>query len=231
MKIQLIFIGTIIATALIGCGSKVPPNENLPEGMEGGLWMSPTSYGDEVNLVFFRDGAVVDGDGEKGTYDLMADGQIMFQFSDWSEQMEIAQAKSGDRIVASSEEMGDVPLDLVVRDTNTADLEDSIIGEWYHVDELFYFPQEYLDEVNHWVIERDGKLTLTPGAAWGEEPIVGSYEWVGDKLVLDLEREGTLIFTVLSIGELLYLHQSDEDYGFFLVSEKVKDILFAADPD
>lgn len=113
--------------------------------------------------------------------------------------------------IASS---GDIVFDLVLPDKSSGNLEREIVGKWQPVDVLNREQLNTLTEDSMMEFTRNGTVkSVNPGAENNEEPLgVGTYELIGEKLIVD---DGGYFNTLIvsSIGDLLFIREAGLDYG------------------
>lgn len=185
---------------LSACGQAEIQNENLPAGMKSGYW----SDNDINGFVFFSNGYFTNDGGEAfGTYTLVDDDTILLKWLDRTEQLNIAVAESGERIVISRSGKEDDIFTLAIPDTSSGNLEKDIIGEWKSYGDLSFIK----DENDSFFIEfkRNGDIIFSDSEETNE---TGTYEFVGGKIIIETE-EGTLLYSGFSLGDLIYLADID----------------------
>jgi hypothetical protein len=224
----LITIGVAVLIALIFNVMSLKPrpsaeSNNLPTGMETGFWA--VSSGDllsdanncEWGLLFLDDQHFTGVEpGEFGTYTLVDDNTVLLEAPNWSEYIKFSVAKSGKRTVVESENGPDCVLDLAVSNTSSGNLSKEILGTW----ELYYELISLDDEFGSgylWEFRRNGEL-LVKHQDHGELEETGSYEFIESKLAVDLPvMGGQMVFTVYSIGDLMFFRNSDGENDLYML--------------
>ena len=191
----------ILLVSLSACGKPEIKNENLPTGMKSGYWSNNETNG----YVFFSDGYFTDDGGEMfGTYTLAGDNTISLRWLDWTEQLDITVAESGERIVISRSGREDDVFTLEIPDTNSGNLEKDIIGEWKSYGDLSFINDE--NDLFFVEFKRNGNIIFSDSEGKSE---ASTYEFVGDKLIIETNN-GTLLYSGFSLGDLIYLADLDK---------------------
>jgi hypothetical protein len=230
MKAKLLVILILVLCEIAGCKQDTRKNENLPEGMAGGIWHTLSAEMVVDMLVFFDDGYVADNRNRYDSYQLVNDNTLLFENPAYTTLAEVSISESGQQVIMTHE-TGSTKYHLFMPDSSTGNLEREIVGKWFQIHDLSSFnwssnKSAAAHAYAQWEFTDNGGLLISQGTDFDlddGDAIIATYSWVGEEVVAEYGSGIDETFSVSSIGDILFLHSSDVNVGIFLVRDSLVD--------
>ena len=197
-KISTLILLSIISVIAISCSfTGASQNENLPEGMVSGVWLTEDGARREA-FVFFNDGFFSDFHGHGGQYSLIDENTISITAYGFDEDFVVNKIeKPNERVMINY-----ATYYLAVEDDSSESLEKDIVGTWAIYDSHDFW--ENTEPMGEMTFERNGTGSMFRDDT--EESVVDdfSYEVLIENEILFTDIQLPLM-TAHSLGNVLFL--------------------------